>query len=152
MAGHYSTNLQHAILPLFSAILFLGVGIIVFFLNKQEYRKPFLRFCYTTFHWQFSWFILFYVNDARYADLIAKIGYSGIIFIPIAYYEAVCTYLGIKKNDIKIFYSLGLIFLAFLWFTNLFVSGTHKYSFGRKCHYPESEKESLSQERLCWVV
>ncbi|RLB88942.1 MAG: hypothetical protein DRH26_12555 [Deltaproteobacteria bacterium] len=124
-----------AILPLFSSILFLCLGITVYFLSKGELRGVFLRFCYITFHWQFSWVLLFSLHNSEYSDLICKIGYSGIIFLPIAFYETIIHYLNCSKKYLPWFYFLGFLFLISLWTSNLFIKGAYLQSFG---YYPEA--------------
>lgn len=125
----------HAILPLLSSLIFLIVGINVFLLNKGNERFAFLRFCYCTFHWQFAWFLLFSLKNEQHALLIARIGYTGIIFLPAAFYDSVCTYLGIKTKVTKALYFIGALFLITLWFTNYFISDCHLYYFG---FYPKA--------------
>ena len=124
-----------AVLPLFSSILFLCLGITVYFLSKGKLRGVFLRFCYITFHWQFSWFVLFSLNSSNYSDLICKIGYSGIIFLPITFYETIVHYLNLSKKPLIWFYSISIGFLISLWTSDLFIKGAYLQSFG---YYPEA--------------
>lgn len=124
-----------AILPLFSAILFLCLGISVYFLSKGRLRGVFLRFCYIIFHWQFSWFVLFSLNDSHYSDLICKIGYSGIIFLPITFYETVISYLKLSPRFLVWFYGISSGFLVSLWTTDLFIQGAYAQTFGP---YPQA--------------
>jgi response regulator RpfG family c-di-GMP phosphodiesterase/signal transduction histidine kinase len=124
-----------AILPLFSSILFLGLGITVYFISKGKLRGVFLRFCYFTFHWQFSWFVLFSLNSSNYSDLICKIGYSGIIFLPVVFYETVVHYLDLSKKPLTWFYAASIGFLISLWASDLFIKGAYLQAFG---YYPEA--------------
>ena len=124
-----------AILPLFSSIVFLCLGITVYFLSKGKLRGVFLRFCYITFHWQFSWFVLFSINSSTYSDLICKVGYSGIIFLPVIFYETVVHYLDLSKKALAWFYFLSFIFLISLWASDLFIKGAYLQAFG---YYPEA--------------
>ncbi len=124
-----------AILPLFSAILFLCLGMSVYFLSKGKLRGVFLRFCYLTFHWQFSWFVLFSLNNSNYSDLICRIGYSGIIFLPVTFYETIIHYLNLSKKSLIWFYSISTGFLISLWTSNLFIKGAYLQAFG---YYPEA--------------
>ena len=124
-----------AILPLFSGILFLCLGATVFFLSKGRLRKVFLRFCFFTFYWQFSWVVLFLLNSREYSDLICRIGYSGIIFLPLSGYETIIHYLKLPNKHIKVLYILCFGFLVSLWTTDLFIQGAHPYAFG---YYPKA--------------
>lgn len=124
-----------SILPLFSAIIYLFLGITVFFLSQGTLRKVFLRFCCITFYWQFSWFLLFWLNDTDSSYLLCKIGYSGIIFLPVSCYETVIHYLKLPTRHIRWLYCLCFGFLISLWTTNFFIKGAHAYGFG---YYPEA--------------
>ncbi len=124
-----------AILPLFSAIVYLCLGVSVYFLSWRKLRTVFLRFCYIIFHWQFSWFLLFSLNDPAYSDLLCRIGYSGIIFLPVSCYETLLHYQNHSTRHIKWFYGLCFGFLISLWTTDLFIKGAHTYQFG---FYPEA--------------
>jgi putative two-component system response regulator len=124
-----------AILPLFSAIIYLCLGVSVFFLSRGQLRKVFLRFCYITFHWQFSWFLLFLLNDPEHSELICRIGYSGIIFLPVSAYETLVHYQNHSTRHIRWIYWLCFGFLISLWTTDLFMKGIHTYPFG---FYPEA--------------
>lgn len=124
-----------AIIPLFSSILFLCLGITVYFLSRGKLRGVFLRFCYITFHWQFSWVVLFSLNNSDYSDLICKIGYSGIIFLPVTFYESVIYYLNHSKKYLPWFYYLCFIFLISLWTSDFFIKGAYHQPFG---YYPEA--------------
>lgn len=124
-----------ALLPLFAGIQSFGLGLIAFYLSKNGIRRSFLRLCILTFYWQLSWVVLFLNPGSPYTDLICRIGYSGIIFLPVFAYEAACRYFKKPMAHILPFHLLNLGFLAALWTTDLFVKGDHKYWFG---HYPEA--------------
>ena len=124
-----------SILPLFAGILSLCLGITVYFLSRGKIRNLFLRLCVITFFWQFSWVILFMSANSAHVNLICKIGYSGIIFLPLSCYDTVVHYLDIWKKDIGVLYFICFVFLISLWTTDLFIKGNHLYWFG---HYPEA--------------
>lgn len=124
-----------AILPLFSSLLFLCLGITIYFLSKGPLQRVFLRFCMITFHWQFSWFILFWLNSAPLADLICRIGYTGIIFLPVSVYESIVQYLQLPRKHIRWLYALCLGFLTSLWTGGFFIKGAYLQPFG---YYPEA--------------
>lgn len=125
----------HALLPFICSAIFLISGLTVYLLDKGNVRKPFLRFCYVTFHWQFSWFILFSIGNESTATFITRIGYSGIVFIPAAFYELICAYLEQKSQAVKYFYFLGTVFFIMLWTSGLFIEGYYKTDFG---YYPRA--------------
>lgn len=125
----------HAILPLLSSIIFIIAGLVVFLINKGSEKNAFLRFCYLTFHWQFAWFLMFSIGNEQNSMLIGRIGYSGIIFIPAAFYDAMCSYFGIKNITAKISYIISLFFLISLWTSDYFISGCYLSPFG---YYPKA--------------
>ncbi len=124
-----------ALLPLFAAIISFGLGVTAYYLSKNEIRKSFIKLCAITVYWQLSWVILFLTTDMTHAGLICKIGYSGIIFLPIACYETITRHLNASQNDLPFFYILNIGFLISLWTTDLFIQGPHIYWFG---YYPRA--------------
>lgn len=69
------------------------------------------------------------------AELIVRVGYSGIIFLPVSFFDVVMTYLKIKTRLLNGFYFASFMFLGFLWGGDLFISGYHRWSFG---FYPKA--------------
>ena len=124
--------------PLVSSILFILLGVFVFFKNpRSNINQAFGLMCLVTFWWQFSWFILFSFNTEKMASIMVRVGYSGIIFIPYSFYHFFIFFL--KKNREKkivpFAYLAGLFFLFFNWSSNLFIKGYYKYSWG---YYPKA--------------
>ncbi len=121
--------------PLISSLLFLGLGFLVFSKNKKSsIHRSFLFLCLATFWWQFNWFILFGTGDRGLAEVLIKIGYIGIIFIPITSYHFFLLLLdSTKKTDKLILYAsylIGAAFTLILLFTNWLIDGYYKYYFG----------------------
>ena len=125
--------------PLVSSLLFLIVGIFVFVKSPRGFLRlaPFLLTTFVTFWWQFSWFILFNTQNTEAAFLLVKIGYSGITFIPIAFFHFYSRFLDKKENKkwLNIYYSIAFVFLSLLWSTNLYVKGFYEYFWG---FYPKA--------------
>ena len=122
------------IAPLVTSLLFIFIGIFAFVKQRSSnVNRCFLFLCLTTFVWQFSWTILFSPLFSKYDDIIIRIGYSGIIFIPIVYFNFLATFLGRQKNEnflIKISYFIGLMFLFLLWSGNSFIEGKYGHHWG----------------------
>ena len=123
----------YSIPTLFTALLSFGLG--VFILAKTANSKIngiFACWCLLTCYWQICWTILFNVEDQGRAELIARLGYSGIIFIPIVFFHFVAEFVGNPgaRRFAFLFYALGLLFLLAIWSTNTFVSGTYRYPWG----------------------
>jgi signal transduction histidine kinase len=130
----------YTIPPLLSSILFLLLGVSVYWNNRKSIvNKTFLSVCFVTFWWQFSWFILFNIQSEVVANYFVKIGYIGIIFIPIFFFHFFLSFLPkISKFDkylLYFSYFLGLIFEIALFTTNYFISGFYKYFWG---FYPKA--------------
>lgn len=121
--------------PLASAMLFLLLGVFIFLSNrKSKLNLTFFLICLSTFWWQFSWFLLFNVKSDQLADLLVRVGYVGIIFIPVFFYHFFILFLDNKSKFDKIAlllaYILSIIFEFSLFLTNYFVNGFYKYYFG----------------------
>jgi len=126
--------------PLLSSILFLILGVSVYWNNRKSIiNKTFLLVCFVTFWWQFSWFILFNTQNEYLANYLVRIGYIGIIFIPIFFFHFFLSFFReISKLDkvlLYFSYSMGFIFEVALLTTNYFINGFYKYFFG---FYPKA--------------
>ncbi|MFA5358267.1 MAG: ATP-binding protein [Patescibacteria group bacterium] len=134
----------YSIPPLFSSICFILLGIFVFLKNnKSKINISFLFLCFVTFWWQFSWFVLFNFNTASYStdivNFIVKIGYSGIVLIPVIFFHFFVFLLKSNKRVDKFLlyfsYLITIAFEAAIWFTDFFVKGFYIYHWG---FYPKA--------------
>lgn len=128
----------YSIPPLISAIAFLSLGIFVFLNNAiSKYNTAFILNCFVTFWWQFCWFVLFNAKDPLYASILVKIGYSGIIFIPITFWHFYVSFLDEKRifKSVAYSYFVGFLFLIILWGSDLFINNFYQYSWG---YYPRA--------------
>ncbi len=129
----------YSILPLISALFFAVLGIYAFINDpKAAVNRSYGYWCFFTFFWQSSWTVLFNVQDPAVAKILVRIGYSGIAFLPAAYYHFIVNFLGIKRTEQKIlgtFYAIGLVFVVLTWTTNLFVAGFYQHAWG---YYPQA--------------
>jgi len=128
----------YAIPPLISSLLFLFFGIFV--LHKAANRPGSVGFflsTFSTFWWQFIWAILFSIGTQDNAFFIVRVAYSGITFIPITLFHFFADYTeNVRaKKWVKIYYFLGIVFLAFLWMTDLYIAGFYKHFYG---YYPRA--------------
>ena len=124
--------------PLITAVLFLLLGLFVYFQNTQSrVNASFFLLCVTTFGWQFSWYILFAFPNVTPMSLLMRIGYSFIIFLPITYYHFLASFLNksTQSKFIRTSYALGIFFLASLWLSNAFISGHYTFVWG---YYPKA--------------
>ena len=128
----------YSIPSLVSATIFFILGLFVFLKNiKSSVNRLFTLFCLVTFWWQFSWTILFNVQDKAIASFLVRFGYSGIIFIPITFFHFVVTFLKVKKeNKLVLFsYIMGFGLLLSVWTSNFFVREFYTYFWG---YYPKA--------------
>ncbi len=129
----------YSIPPLASALIFLSLGGMAFFKSRESRYAifPFALHCLSTFWWQFSWFILFNLNDPRLIAFVVKAGYSGITFIPVTFFHFYTNYLDLRRNRkwVRAYYVIALILLALLWSTNLFIDGYFTFPWGS---YPKA--------------
>ncbi len=125
--------------PLISAIAFLLLGGFILSRNtKSAANRSFFLICLSTVWWQFSWFILFNITDLFWINILVRIGYLGIILIPVTFFHFFINFLEIKSKGerrlLYVFYFLTILFQLSLFLTNYFVVGSYDYSFG---HYPK---------------
>jgi len=130
----------YTIPPFLSSLLFLFLGFSVYWSNRKSIINIiFLFVCFVTSWWQFSWFVLFNIQNEALASYLVKIGHIGIIFIPIFFLHFFLSFLGkISKFDkylLYFSYLAGLIFEVVLWTTNYFIDGFYKYFWG---FYPKA--------------
>ncbi|HXG53663.1 MAG TPA: ATP-binding protein [candidate division Zixibacteria bacterium] len=123
---------------LVTALLSLSLGLFVLTRNRAtSHARMFALWCFLTAYWQGSWTVLFNVQDRSLAELVARIGYSGIIFIPIVFFHFVVALTRERRNRrlCLLFYSLGVAFLGVTWVDQYFVDGVYRYSWG---YYPRA--------------
>jgi two-component system, NtrC family, sensor kinase len=128
----------YSIPTLVTALLSFGLGIFILARNSaSKLSWTFGAWCLLTCYWQTCWTILFNIEDPLVADLLARLGYTGIIFIPIVFFHFVVEFTGAQRERLLsyLFYVLGGVFTASIWTTSYFVDGTYRYSWG---YYPRA--------------
>ena len=88
--------------------------------------------CLTTFGWQSAWAFLFSIRDPHLAEILTKIGYSYILFIPPTLYGFFVAFLAkpSEKKYVIAAYSFSAAALYFLWFSSYFINGYFTYFWG----------------------
>ncbi|MBL0943301.1 MAG: hypothetical protein IBJ04_03075 [Hydrogenophaga sp.] len=129
---------MYSLLPALVAGLFLGYGFHVI-VSKGFNRASgiFFLLCLTTFLWQAAWAVLYQTRDPATADLLVRLGYMPILFLPTCYYHFFVE-TAHRKDDMRwVLWSYALAFA--LAITNassgLFVEGHYTYFFG---YYPKA--------------
>ncbi len=130
--------MQFASVPtLFTAILSLALGVFVLRRNKANVNLTFALWCFLTGYWQVCWTVLFNVNDPGAALTLARLGYSGITFIPIVFFHFVAEFVPnpALKKFLRLFYAVGGIFLLLIWSSEWYIAGVYRYDWG---YYPRA--------------
>ena len=128
----------YALPPFLSALLFGFLAVFVSTRRKRTVLNSTLALaCSVTCWWQSCWFFLFSTENISEAQLLAKVGYTGIIFIPFALYHFFVIYVRSKQDlpFVVASYLVGGGLVLLLWMTDLFVGGVYQYSWG---FYPKA--------------
>jgi len=125
-----------AIGPLVVSLLTLCFGIFVYFINKKaKLNRIFCLLCMSVFIWAFGYSQMYNTrNNYLLALFWVRVGYVGVVFIPVFTYHFIATFLELKRNPfvLRFIYLLGISFL-FISRTNLFLHGGYTYFWG---YYP----------------
>ena len=128
----------YSTLPAAVALYFLIAGLIVNFkFSRHRSHIAFIILCITTFAWQFTWAILFQVSDPALADILIKIGYLLIIFLPTSIYHFLIE-ISHSHDEIRyvyLSYAIACLLAIILLTTDLLISGHYEYYFG---FYPKA--------------
>ena len=128
----------HSFPPLITAFLFALLGLGIFLARREApENRAYALWCLTTVYWQLSWTVIFSTSDFFWASRLVRIGYTGIIFIPIAFYHFVLAFVHDprwKQKSIRA-YLIGCLFAFSVWLTNSFISGVYTYPWG---YYPKA--------------
>jgi signal transduction histidine kinase len=126
----------YSIPPLMAVIVALLLGLLIYFKNRKSERNlAFALLCFSTVVWQLTWTLLFNIYDNEIAAILVKVGYSGIIFLPITIFHFAVKYTEKKIDRIMsyIAYAIGGLLLIVLWGTDYYIRGYYQYFFG---YYP----------------
>lgn len=127
------TSAMYSLLPAFVSALFLGLGIYVLITEgATRISVPFVVMCATTFAWQGTWAFLFQTTSTDTADLLVKVGYLFILFLPTAFYHFVIEVVSCRRERPLLLVSYGLCaVLAILLVTgNEVIDGFWPHFFG----------------------
>lgn len=129
---------MYSVLPAIVAMLFLAFGVyVVHSKGLNRVTTAFLILCITTFFWQFLWAILFQIEDEKLAQMLIKLGWLLILFLPTSLFHFLAEITG--RQDVKKKVYVSYIFSIFLAAahvtTNLIIQGHYHYSWG---YYPKA--------------
>jgi two-component system CAI-1 autoinducer sensor kinase/phosphatase CqsS len=129
---------MYSVLPAVVSALFLGYGLYA--IAEKGFSRvtaSFFVLCITTFFWQATWAVLFQVQDAQLAGILARFGYLLILFLPTSLYHFLAEISERTRERRLVFLSYGIAAClgVFDLATDLFVSGVYDYFFG---YYPKA--------------
>jgi len=119
--------------PFFSAFLALALAGFVFFKNpRSAVNRVFALLCFQTFWWQACWFATYFFHEPSQKDLIIRISWIGVVFIPFTYYEFSVRFLGLNSELkwTRWAYIFASVFLVLTWTGKLFIAGINDFWWG----------------------
>ena len=149
----------HAFGTGFAGIITFVLGLIV--LSKSRGRAErfvFAWLCLTVFCWFFSYSFMEAETDSHRAVFLARIGHSGVIFVPIAYLHFTRHMLRLPSLAplYRVYYIVGVVLLYFMWVTDRFIPNVSRHSWG---FYPVGSPIMLvhallvlATAVLCWIL
>jgi hypothetical protein len=118
---------------LITAAVYAIFGIFVFTkLKGRANRFPYTLWTITTVVWHLAGAILFLKPSPPIAVLCVKIGYTGVVFIPIALLHFCATYLESRrlKRWIPVGYAAATFFAVTVWIDGILLNGYYDQSWG----------------------
>jgi signal transduction histidine kinase len=124
---------MHSLLPAVVSLLFLCYGAYV--LHSRGVNRISLTFfllCATTFCWQFTWAILFQMEDEHAALSLAKLGYLLILFLPTTLYHFIAELTAQRGEGrwVALSYGMASVLGVLLLTSDWLVAGLYRYFFG----------------------
>jgi two-component system CAI-1 autoinducer sensor kinase/phosphatase CqsS len=129
---------MYSIIPAVVAVFFLIYGIYV--IKSKGLNRITIAFCIlalATFFWQFSWAVLFQMDEPEMAGGIIKIGWLLILFLPTSLYHFLIEIT--RRSDdlpyVYFSYFIASILLVALITSDTIIDGQYEYFFG---FYPKA--------------
>ena len=129
---------MYSLLPAIVSLLFLCYGSYVLYSRGVgRISLTFFLLCCTTFCWQFTWAILFQVDNPKLAHLLVKLGYLLILFLPTTLYHFIAELTASRSERplVGASYVLAALLAVLLLCTDWLVDGMYHYFFG---YYPKA--------------
>jgi len=128
----------YSVFPFSVGFLLICLGIFVYLKNKDRaLNQIFLLITLAGSIWLFSYAVAYSYKDEAKALFLFKLGYSGVIFIPITIFHYALEFLKIKKTKLifVINYLLGCICIILIWKSSYLIKGVHSFFWG---YYPQA--------------
>ena len=89
----------YALFPTITSVLFLFMGLFVYLKNKKQLiNQVYLLFCLSVFLWLFPFSLMYWSRNIITAYHYAKIGFIGVLTIPICMFYFVAVFLNKDKH------------------------------------------------------
>lgn len=124
---------MYSLLPALVSGLFLGYGLYVLAAKgRSRTSLCFFALCLTTFFWQAAWAVLFQVRDPLWVDVLIRLGYVLIVFLPTSLYHFLIEIAERPRERCWVMLSYGVagVLGVLTATTDLFVAGHFEYFFG----------------------
>ena len=128
----------HSIFPFLVSLFALFLSSFVYLKQrKSPVNRAFSRFSFFTFIWLCSYAISYSITTEQQAFFWLRIGYTGVILMPVGFYHFTYAFLNLKshKKILISLYGVSLIFIYFLYNTTYLISGLYGYFWG---YYPKA--------------
>ena len=129
----FSFGLNPTALPqLFIAVFLLVQGLLVFAQNRHSpLNRSFFFFELAVFVWLVGMGLNYLAIDPETADFFSRIGFLGVVYIPVATYLVSVYYLGDARQKPLAFTGLAVTFLYSLFIgSESMATGVYAYSWG----------------------
>ena len=129
---------MYSLLPAVVSLLFLCYGAYVLYSRGSgRISLTFFLLCTTTFCWQFTWAVLFQVDNRELAQGLVKFGYLLILFLPTTLYHFIAELTACRSERplVGMSYVLAALLAMLLLSTDWVVAGLYHYFFG---YYPKA--------------
>lgn len=126
----------YVILPILCAVVSVTLGAFVFSRNpRSKLHRSFALLCWETTWWQLCWFISYLLVLPEHKDLICRVAYISIVFLPVTYYHYAVHVLDRRKEwkFVRAGYVIGVVFQGLLWTSDLLIAGYTDHWWG---YYP----------------
>src|SRR3989338_968492 len=124
----------YSIPPFLVSGAIIGLGTFVLFKNwRSRLHQTWFLVCLSAFTWLCAYAIMYLQDSSKtLALLCARIGYTGVTFIPIAFYHfALCVAKeAIRRRQLVAYYAVSLVLASAVWWTPWIISGMERYFWG----------------------
>jgi len=116
-----------------TSLVLFAMGFIIYLKGKKNnLNRIFFGLSASVSTWLFFMSLAYNVRDLSTAELLARICYVGIVFIPVTTFHFVVEFLkvNIRRYILAFIYIAGVLFGLSMLSNNLFVNGLYNYSWG----------------------